>query len=98
MCQHHTFMPALVLHSSRKLQVKLCSHDDGQSLATHDNTLDDSSCFKQLAEKMPREEPSPCRSFTRKQRKKKNQGSQANIILNSAPILKFWKISHVQMF
>lgn len=82
-------MPAPVLHSSRKLQVKLCSHDDGQSLATHDNTLDDSSCFKHLAEIMPSEEPSPCRSFTRKQRKKKkNQGSQSNIILNSASILK----------
>ena len=71
MYQHHTLTPAPVLCSSRKLQVKLCSHDDGQSLATHDNILDDSSCFKHLAEIMSSEEPSPCRSFTRKQRKKR---------------------------
>ena len=32
------------------------------------------------------------------EKKKKNQGSQSNIILNSASILKFWKMSHVQVF
>ena len=31
-------------------------------------------------------------------KEKNNQGSQSNIILNSASVLKFWKISHVQVF